>query len=73
MNKSDWIKTADRLPLHKEQVLVQGWGWAYIVFYDEEKDLWYWQDGDLWGEAPLHWMPLPGPPNTGMKGECDGR
>ncbi len=59
----DWIEIKDKLPEECEPVLAFVNGGMYVMHIDPF-GFWHDYNGDLFGDIPACWMPLPEPPNA---------
>lgn len=59
----NWIPVGERLPEHKEAVLIATDRGVMYGYWNIDRKRWYDKDG--WTSFPKHWMPLPEPPKEG--------
>ena len=70
--RTDWIRTADKLPAHTDEVLAFDPGEGVVVAYHHNaasggQDRW--SCDHIGTISPTHWMPMPEPPNIEEKSE----
>lgn len=68
----NWIKCSERMPKHKQRVIIASESGVAPGYYDDgrylKKQVGKWYSGNrILGEGVTHWMPLPQPPQQEVK------